>query len=125
MVSRSVFCVANRRSFLALAGIATAGAGAVLIAPYWAVDVSVLTFAVLVISYYCLRKAELPSWLWVKPPVVRSRVFSYAQVAKAKEAAAARGEAPALKGGVFSATELRNLPKDELSELEAKFHASE
>jgi hypothetical protein len=117
--------VANRGRVVAIAGMAAVGAGAVLIAPFWAIDVSVLTFASLVISYYCMRKLELPNWLWVKPPVVRSRLFSYTQVAKANETAASRGEGPPLKGGVFSATELRNLPREELSKLEAKLRDAE
>lgn len=115
----------DRVRIYSLTAIAAAGACAVAIAPYWAIDISVLTFFAMVIGYYCLRKIELPSWLWIKPPVVRSRVFSYSQVAKANEDAARRGEGQVIKGGVFSATELRNLPRDELSELEAKLRDSE
>jgi hypothetical protein len=106
-------------------GIVSAAAVALLTAQYWAIDVSVLSFSALMITYYCLRKAELPPWLRLKKPEVRSRVFRYAEIAKTGRRDASRNWVLNDTLAVFSATELRNLPREELAKLEARLQAAE
>jgi hypothetical protein len=94
-------------------------------APYLAVDVSVLTFSSLMIAGYCLRKVELPPWLRLNKPEVRSRVFRYAEIAEMGRRGGSRNWVLNDALQVLSATELRNLPREELAKLEAKLRAAE
>ena len=98
---------------------------ALLTAPYWSIDLSVLTFSALMVTEYCLRKVELPPWLRLKKPEVRSRVFRYAEIAKSGRRSASGRWVLNDKLAVFSATELRNLPREELEKLEAELQAAE
>jgi hypothetical protein len=105
-------------------GIISAAVAALLTAPYTAVDASVLLFAALMVIQYCLRKVELPLWLRLSKPEVRSRVFRYAEIAKRGKGDAPRNWIVNDRLAVFSATELLNLPREELLKLEAELQAA-
>jgi hypothetical protein len=115
----------DRSRAYAVIGIASAAVVVALTAQYWVVDVSVLSFSALMIGYYCLRKVELPPWLRLKKPEVRSRVFRYAEIAKTSKRDASKNWVLYDNLSLFSATELRNLPREELVKLEAKLRAAE
>jgi len=115
----------DRSRAYTLIGIISASVAALLTAPYTAVDASVLLFATLMIVQYCLRKVELPPWLRLSKPEVRSRVFRYAEIAKRRRRDAPRNWVLNDRLAVFSATELLNLPREELLKLEAKLQATE
>jgi hypothetical protein len=116
--------VERRRAYIVI-GILGAGVVALLTAPYKELYFFVLAFSALMIAEYCLRKVDLPSWLRIKRPEVRSRVFRYAEIAKAGRRGASTSWVLDNKLAVFSATELRNLPREELANLEAKMRAAE
>jgi membrane protein implicated in regulation of membrane protease activity len=107
-------------------GIAFAAVVAFLSAPFWALDVVLLSFSALTIALYCLRKVELPPWLRVKKPEVRSRVFRYSEIAKnSKQRVSRRYVLDTEKSATLSKSELRSLSRDDLAELEAKLQAAE
>ncbi len=117
--------MAIRATAYTVIGIASAAVVAVLTAPYRAIDISVVAFSAMMVGAYCLRKAELPPWLKITKPEVRSRVFRYAELAKTGARDPSKNWVINDKQSLFSATELRNLPHKELVELEAKLRAAE
>jgi len=115
----------SRSQAYTIVGVFSAALVALLTAPYRQLDVSVVTFSALMVAQYCVQKVDLPSWLRVKKPEVRSRVFRYAELAKARKRGASGNWVLNERSVVYTATELRNLPRTELAKLEAKLRSAE
>jgi hypothetical protein len=115
----------DRSHAYAVIGIATAAVLATLTAPYWEFDGFVLAFSALMIAQYCLQKVELPPWLRVKKPEVRSKVFHYSEIARKDRRHSSRKWVVDDKSEVFLNAELKNLPREELEQLEAELQAAE
>jgi hypothetical protein len=115
----------SRSQMYTIIGIFSAAVVALLTAPYRQLDVSVVTFSALMVAQYCLQKVDLPAWLRVRKTEVRSRVFRYAELAKARKRGTPGNWVLNERSVLYSATELRNLPRDELAKLEAKLRSAE
>ena len=115
----------DRGTVFIVLGAASAAAVSLLVAPYAPIDVALLSFCAMIVAAYCLRRAELPAWLKVKKPEVRSRVYRYAEIAKEGKRDPASNWIVNDDLSIFSATELRSLPREELAELEAQLRAAE
>ncbi|HXW36593.1 MAG TPA: hypothetical protein VEJ36_01635 [Nitrososphaerales archaeon] len=90
----------------------------VLTAPFWALDVVLVSFAALMITQFALRKADLPEWLSIRKPEVRSRVYRFAQIAKQSGKAGGRGFLLGDKSSVLTMSEIRSLSTEDLADLE-------
>ena len=66
-------------TYLAVSALVTVVVGLV-VAPYLLLDAFVLATLALFVTYYALKKAELPKWVAGREVVARSRIVHYAKI---------------------------------------------
>ena len=112
--------MSDRKSVLAVAGVAAALAVALVTAPFWAYDVVVLSVGALAIVEYCFSKVEAPSWMRVRKPDISSRVYRYSIIEKSARANSGSYLLDNSKVPLLTMPELRALPKEDLMDLDSK-----
>lgn len=108
---------------LALLGVLDAAVGALLVSRYWDIDVSLLSFAALMVVYISLRSVELPEWLIPRTTEIRSRVYLYSKLASAGRPRESESAAFGRRLTAFVASRFRDSPKDEMEKLVSRLRA--